>query len=61
MQLVQQGKKKQEYVSHRGPQDDVRGWRGRSPPAGARGVPMFSALTHTQRSHNWGGSSRRQL
>lgn len=41
MQLVQQGTKKQEPVSHRGPYEAVREQRGHSPPAGARGAPGF--------------------
>lgn len=56
MQLVQQGKRKQEYVSHRGPQKEVGDQRDHSPPAGVRGAPGFSAVTHTQHSHNWGGA-----
>lgn len=41
MQLFQQGKKKQEHVSHRGPYKAPRGQRGHSPPVGARGAPGF--------------------
>lgn len=41
MQLVQQGKKKQEHVSHRGPYKAVREQRGHSSPTGARGAPGF--------------------
>lgn len=47
MQLVQQGKKKQEHVSHRGPYKAVREQR-------VKGSPWVSAVTCTQHSHNWG-------
>lgn len=45
MHLVQQGKKKQEFVFRRGPQEEARGWRGRSPLQVRGDPPVFSVVT----------------